>query len=98
MAVVRSFSHLPFLPDLTSLSFPLLSQSYFQVAAKLGDPDAQQELAFCLLNGKGCKKDKKEAAKWYRAAVSFRVPFVVYHETSELMDGLEIRCLGRARG
>ncbi|TFY51801.1 hypothetical protein EVG20_g10830, partial [Dentipellis fragilis] len=44
--------------------------SYFQVAAKLGDADAQQELAFCLLNGKGCKKDRKEAAKWYRAAVA----------------------------
>ncbi|KAG8932650.1 hypothetical protein FRC01_012854 [Tulasnella sp. 417] len=47
-----------------------MAVSYFQVAAKLGDPDAQQELAFCLLNGKGCKKDKKEAAKWYRAAVA----------------------------
>ncbi|CCM06354.1 uncharacterized protein FIBRA_08611 [Fibroporia radiculosa] len=44
--------------------------SYFRVAARLGDPDAQQELAFCLANGKGCKKDKKEAAKWYRAAVA----------------------------
>ena len=44
-------------------------QQYYRVAARLGDPDAQQELAFCLLNGKGCKKDKKEAAKWYRAAV-----------------------------
>lgn len=45
-------------------------QSYFKTAAQLGDPDAQQDLAFCLANGKGCKKDKKEAAKWYRAAVS----------------------------
>ena len=44
-------------------------QSYFQVAAKLGDMDAQQELAFCYANGRGCKKDRKEAAKWYRAAV-----------------------------
>lgn len=44
-------------------------QSYFQVAANLGDPDAQQSLAFCLAHGKGCKKDRKEAAKWYRAAV-----------------------------
>ncbi|KAK7688143.1 hypothetical protein QCA50_008513 [Cerrena zonata] len=44
--------------------------SYFRVAARLGDPDAQQELAFCLANGKGCKKDRKEAAKWYRAAVA----------------------------
>jgi TPR repeat protein len=46
-------------------------QSYFQVAARLGDCDAQQELAFCYLNGKGCKKDMKQAARWYRAAVSF---------------------------
>lgn len=44
--------------------------SYFQVAARLGDPDAQQSLAFCLAHGKGCKKDRKEAARWYRAAVS----------------------------
>ncbi|KAI0089893.1 hypothetical protein BDY19DRAFT_941321 [Irpex rosettiformis] len=43
---------------------------YFKLAAELGDPDAQQELAFCLANGKGCKKDRKEAAKWYRAAVA----------------------------
>jgi len=47
-----------------------MAVSYFRVAAKLGDPDAQQELAFCLANGKGCKKDKKEAAHWYRAAVA----------------------------
>ncbi|KAI9451223.1 hypothetical protein BJY52DRAFT_1298981 [Lactarius psammicola] len=46
-----------------------MAMSYFQVAAKLGDMDAQQELAFCYANGRGCKKDRKEAAKWYRAAV-----------------------------
>jgi len=40
------------------------------VAAQLGDGDAQGDLAYCLANGKGCKKDKKEAARWYRAAVS----------------------------
>lgn len=39
------------------------------MAARLGDSDAQQELGFCYANGRGCKKDKKEAAKWYRAAV-----------------------------
>jgi len=33
--------------------------------------DAQQELGFCFANGKGCKKDLREAAKWYRAAVGF---------------------------
>ncbi|KAI0060897.1 HCP-like protein [Artomyces pyxidatus] len=47
-----------------------MAVSYFQVAAKLGDADAQTELAFCLANGRGCKKDRKEAAKWYRAAVA----------------------------
>ncbi|TFK86532.1 HCP-like protein [Polyporus arcularius HHB13444] len=46
-----------------------MAVQYYRVASRLGDPDAQQELAFCLEHGKGCKKDKKEAAKWYRAAV-----------------------------
>jgi len=47
----------------------VMIQSYYTVAARLGDADAQCDLAFCLANGKGCKKDRKEAAKWYRAAV-----------------------------
>jgi len=44
-------------------------QSYYKIAAELGDADAQMDLAFCLTNGKGCKRDKKEAAKWYREAI-----------------------------
>ncbi|KAJ7451093.1 HCP-like protein [Mycena latifolia] len=44
--------------------------SYYAVAARMGDADAQMDLAFCLANGKGAKKDRKEAAKWYRAAVA----------------------------
>ncbi|TDL24253.1 HCP-like protein [Rickenella mellea] len=47
-----------------------MAVSYFETAAHLGDPDAQQDLAFCLANGKGCKKDRKAAAKWYRAAAA----------------------------
>ncbi|KZT24703.1 hypothetical protein NEOLEDRAFT_1134755 [Neolentinus lepideus HHB14362 ss-1] len=47
-----------------------MAVNYFRTAANLGDADAQQDLAFCLANGKGCKKDKREAAKWYRAAVA----------------------------
>ncbi|KAK7042293.1 hypothetical protein R3P38DRAFT_3178857 [Favolaschia claudopus] len=43
--------------------------SYYMVAARMGDADAQMDLGFCLANGKGAKKDRKEAAKWYRAAV-----------------------------
>ncbi|KAF8761896.1 ERAD pathway [Rhizoctonia solani] len=48
----------------------VMAVSYFQVAARLGDCDAQQELAFCYLNGKGCKKDMRQAARWYRAAAA----------------------------
>jgi len=47
-----------------------MAVSYYKVAARLGDADAQNDLAFCLANGKGCKKDRKEAARWYRAAVA----------------------------
>ncbi|KAF8807153.1 hypothetical protein BYT27DRAFT_7189242 [Phlegmacium glaucopus] len=47
-----------------------MAVSYYTVAARLGDGDAQVDLGFCLANGKGCKKDKKSAARWYRAAVS----------------------------
>ncbi|KAK4052410.1 hypothetical protein OIV83_002212 [Microbotryomycetes sp. JL201] len=46
-----------------------MAVSYFQLAADLGDMDAQQDLAFCLANGKGCKKNPKLAAKYYRLAV-----------------------------
>jgi TPR repeat protein len=56
-------------PSAFSTILTIRLQSYFQVAARLGDADAQQELGFCLANGKGCKKDRKQAAKWYRAAV-----------------------------
>lgn len=52
-------------------------QSYYAVAARMGDADAQMDLAFCLANGKGAKKDRKEAAKWYRAAVCL-IPFFFF--------------------
>ncbi len=48
---------------------PKMAVSYYTVAAKLGDGDAQADLGYCLANGKGCKKDKHSAARWYRAAV-----------------------------
>lgn len=41
---------------------------YFELAASLGDADAQQELAFCYLKGKGCKTDKMKAAQFFRMA------------------------------
>ena len=41
---------------------------YFELAADMGDPDAQTELGFCYSAGRGCKKDLKKAAKYYRLA------------------------------
>lgn len=48
---------------------PAMAVSYFQLAADLGDPDAQNDLAFMYANGKGCKKNMKLAAKYYRMAI-----------------------------
>ncbi|KAK9720090.1 hypothetical protein K7432_004351 [Basidiobolus ranarum] len=41
---------------------------YFEIAATLGDPDAQAELAFCYAHGIGIKKDRYKAAKYYKLA------------------------------
>ncbi|ORY98720.1 hypothetical protein BCR43DRAFT_488036 [Syncephalastrum racemosum] len=41
---------------------------YFEVAANLGDADAQNDLAFCLAHGQGTKKDLFKAAMYYRMA------------------------------
>ncbi|CAG8505222.1 6610_t:CDS:2 [Ambispora leptoticha] len=41
---------------------------YFQIAADLGDPDAQNDIALCYYKGEGVKKDMKAAAKYYRMA------------------------------
>ncbi|KZT58439.1 HCP-like protein [Calocera cornea HHB12733] len=43
--------------------------NYFLVAAKLSDPESAQEVAFCYEKARGVKKDKAEAARWYRKAV-----------------------------
>ena len=46
---------------------------YFELAAKLGDVDAQAEAGALYAAGKGCKKDLKKAAMYYRMAVSARL-------------------------
>lgn len=43
---------------------------YFELAAKLGDADAQAEAGALYAAGKGCKKDLKKAAKYYRMAAA----------------------------
>jgi len=53
--------------------------------------DAQQELAFCLANGRGCKKDRKEAAKWYREAVSKQSILFLSPELNHLFSTGEAR-------
>ncbi|TNY23309.1 hypothetical protein DMC30DRAFT_347706, partial [Rhodotorula diobovata] len=51
-----------------------MAVSYFKLAADLGDVDAQQDVAFAFANGKGCKKDLKEAARYYRLAIEQGAP------------------------
>jgi len=43
---------------------------YFEIAANLGDPDAQNDLGHCYANGEGVKRDMKKAAKYYRLAAA----------------------------
>lgn len=45
-----------------------MALEYFELAAKLGDADAQAEAGALLAAGKGCKKDLKKAAMYYRMA------------------------------
>lgn len=45
-----------------------MALEYFELAAKLGDADAQAEAGALYAAGKGCKKDLKRAAKYYRMA------------------------------
>lgn len=45
-----------------------MALEYFELAAKLGDSDAQAEAGALLAAGKGCKKDLRKAAMYYRMA------------------------------
>ncbi|CCX04526.1 hypothetical protein FPQ18DRAFT_11001 [Pyronema domesticum] len=47
---------------------PVAAREYYETAANLGDPDAQNEVAWCYENGFGGKKDKMKAARFYRMA------------------------------
>lgn len=47
-----------------------MALEYFELAARLGDADAQAEAGALLAAGKGCKKDLKRAAAYYRMAES----------------------------
>lgn len=47
-----------------------MALEYFELAAKLGDADAQAEAGALYAAGKGCKKDLKKAAKYYRMAAA----------------------------
>ncbi|BDD54472.1 hypothetical protein MPDQ_004999 [Monascus purpureus] len=40
----------------------------FEIAAQWGDVDAMAEAGFCYVQGVGCKKDMKTAARYYRMA------------------------------
>ncbi|WWD22412.1 hypothetical protein CI109_106903 [Kwoniella shandongensis] len=50
---------------------PDVALQYLRFAANLGDLASQEQLGFVLSKGaNGIKKDMKEAAKWYRMAIS----------------------------
>ncbi|KAF9305627.1 hypothetical protein BGZ74_009575 [Mortierella antarctica] len=44
--------------------------TYFKIAADLGDPDSQNETAFCYYDGIGVNKDMFQSAKYYRLAAA----------------------------
>jgi len=46
----------------------IAGQSFYEVAANLGDFDAMNELGRCFEEGLGTKKDKYKASKYYRKA------------------------------
>ena len=41
---------------------PVAAKQYYETAANLGDTDAMNEVAWCYLEGFGCKKDKVSIA------------------------------------
>jgi TPR repeat protein len=43
-----------------------VARQYFETAAHLGDAEAAVEAAWHWMNGVGCKRNKKQAAKYYR--------------------------------
>ena len=43
---------------------------YFQLAADMGDVEAQLELGYCYYAGDGIKKDLRASAKYYKFAES----------------------------
>jgi TPR repeat protein len=46
----------------------LIWYAYFEVVNRQGDPEAANEAAWHWINGVGCKRNKKQAAKYYRYA------------------------------
>jgi uncharacterized protein len=51
----------------------------FQMAAKLGNPEAQVNLANMFDAGEGVEKDFKRAVYWYKRAVSHGTPEAAYN-------------------
>ncbi|GJJ72677.1 uncharacterized protein EMPS_05035 [Entomortierella parvispora] len=46
----------------------VIAFNYFKLAADLGDPDSQNEVAQCFLDGTGTEKNNFEAARYFRLA------------------------------
>ncbi|KAI9769645.1 MAG: hypothetical protein M1840_003882 [Geoglossum simile] len=76
---------------------PVAAQQYYLTAANLGDTDAMNEVAWCYLEGFGCKKDKR-AGHWRDEADQPRMvvrrskilPSCRKHELGEFLVGLAL--------
>ncbi|KAG0145018.1 hypothetical protein CROQUDRAFT_723669 [Cronartium quercuum f. sp. fusiforme G11] len=67
----------------------VLAVKYFTLAANLGDPDAQLELAYCYEKGKGVGRSLNQAATYYRMAFTQGVRMMGYQwiwKEKELRD------------
>jgi TPR repeat protein len=64
----------------------------FEIAGQWGDPDALAEAGFCYVEGVGCKKDLKKAARYYRLAEAKGISMVgnSWYATVSLLVQMEI--------
>lgn len=62
---------------------PVAAREYYETAANLGDADAQNEVAWCYVEGFGCKKDKVSHRHLYSIKFSIRTL-----SSSELVMGV----------
>jgi len=54
---------------------PVAAREYYETAANLGDTDAMNEVAWCYLEGFGCRKDKVRSTLFVHYPLFARLDF-----------------------